>query len=86
MKQNKELLAGPQKVIIDPEKLIKVEPRMIREDFKEVKHPDPKAHQLISFLKSAVRLTGYGALMYSIGLGVFILIISEVIGILEELV
>jgi hypothetical protein len=49
-------------------------------------HPNPKNHQTISFLKSAVRLTGYGALMYSIGLGVFILIISELIGILEELV
>jgi hypothetical protein len=50
------------------------------------KHPDPKKHQLISFLKSSVRLTGYGALLYSIGLGVFILIISEIIGIIEELV
>jgi len=48
--------------------------------------PDAKLHQLVSFLKSAVRLTGYGALLYSIGLGVFILIISEVIGIIEELV
>ena len=76
----------PEKVIIDPEKLIKVEPRMIREDFREPKHPDPKMHQNISFLKSAVRLSGYGALMYDIGLGVIILIISEVIGIIEELV
>ena len=49
-------------------------------------HPDPKKHQIVSFLKSAVRITGYGALMYGIGLGVFILILSEVIGILEELV
>jgi hypothetical protein len=51
-----------------------------------MKQPDPKLHQTISFLKSAVRLTGYAALMYSIGLGVFILIISELIGIIEELV
>jgi hypothetical protein len=51
-----------------------------------MKHPDPKQHQLVSFLKSAVRLTGYGALLYSISLGVFILIISEIIGIIEELV
>ena len=73
-------------VKIEPEKVIKVEPKMIREDFRETKQPDPKMHQIISFLKSAIRLTGYGALMYSIGLGVFILIISEVIGIIEELV
>ena len=51
-----------------------------------MKHPDPKLHQLVSFLKSAVRISGYGALMYSIGLGVFILILSELIGIIEELV
>jgi hypothetical protein len=51
-----------------------------------MKHPDPKQHQLVSFLKSAVRLTGYGALLYSISLGVFILTISEIIGIIEELV
>jgi hypothetical protein len=50
------------------------------------KYPDPKKHQVVSFLKSAVRLTGYGALLYSIGLGVFILILSEIIGIVEELV
>jgi hypothetical protein len=48
--------------------------------------PDPTLHQRISFLKSTVRLTGYGALVYNIGLGVFILIISEIIGIIEELV
>ena len=43
-------------------------------------------HKYVSFLKSSVRITGYGALMYGIGLGVFILIISELIGIIEELV
>ena len=48
--------------------------------------PDPRLHQTISFLKSTIRLTGYGALLYSTGLGVFILIISELVGIIEELV
>jgi hypothetical protein len=48
--------------------------------------PDPKKHQLISFLKSAVRITGYVALPFGIGLGVTILVISEIIGIVEELV
>ena len=76
----------PEKVIIDPEKLIKVEPRMIREDFREPKHPDPKLHQSVSFLKSAVRISGYVALFWSISLGAIILIISEAIGIVEELV
>ena len=54
---------------------------------KEIKHmPNQKYHKYVSFLKSSVRITGYGALMYGIGLGVFILIISELIGIIEELV
>jgi len=49
-------------------------------------HPDPKRHQIISFLKSAVRITGYVVLPFGIGLGVTILVISELIGIIEELV
>jgi hypothetical protein len=49
-------------------------------------HPDPKLHQLVSFLKSAVRISGYVALFWSVGLGATILIISELIGIVEELV
>jgi hypothetical protein len=48
--------------------------------------PDLKQHQLVSFLKSAVRITGYLALPFGIGLGVTILVISELIGIIEELV
>jgi hypothetical protein len=50
------------------------------------KHPDPKMHQLVSFLKSAVRISGYVALFWSVGLAAVILIISELIGIVEELV
>ena len=49
-------------------------------------HPDPKNHQIVSFLKSAVRITGYVALPFGISLGVTILVISELIGIIEELV
>ena len=55
-------------------------------------HPDPKNHQLVSFIKSGVRLLGY-ALMPLIAIDpdyVFasaaVLFISEVIGIVEELV
>jgi hypothetical protein len=53
-------------------------------DFKNI--PDPKKHQLVSFLKSAVRISGYVALFWSISLGAIILIISELVGIIEELV
>ena len=51
-----------------------------------MKYPDAKKHQIVSFLKSAVRISGYVALPFGIGLGVTILVISELIGIIEELV
>lgn len=50
------------------------------------KVPDPKLHQKISFIKSAVRIFGYGALLISLEVGVILLILSELIGIYEELV
>jgi hypothetical protein len=49
-------------------------------------HPDPKLHQSISFLKSAVRISGYVALFWSVSLGAIVLILSELVGIVEELV
>jgi len=47
---------------------------------------DQKTHQLVSFAKSGVRLIGYGLLLYSLEFAVGVLILSEVIGIVEELV
>lgn len=51
-----------------------------------MKYPDAKKHQLISFIKSGIRLLGYGLLLYSVPIAVGVLILSEVIGIIEELV
>lgn len=42
------------------------------------------SHQSISFIKSAIRIVGYGCLTLSIPLAALVLIVSEVIGILEE--
>ena len=50
------------------------------------KIPDPKLHQAISFLKSAIRIIGYGCLLYDIKTGVIVLVASEVIGVIEEMV
>jgi len=49
-------------------------------------HPDARKHQIISFVKSGIRLIGYGALLYNIETAVYILVLSEVIGIVEEVV
>ena len=48
--------------------------------------PDPKLHQTISFIKSGIRILGYAALCYSLDIAVGLLILSEGIGIIEELV
>lgn len=51
-----------------------------------MKQPDPKLHQTISFIKSFIRVTGYFALLTNIPVGVVILVVSELVGIYEELV
>ena len=50
------------------------------------KLPDVKWHQIISFIKSGIRLLGYGLLLYNLPIAVWVLILSEIIGIIEELV
>ena len=51
-----------------------------------MKQQDPKLHQLLSFIKSAIRIVGYVLLPISIISAAIVLILSEVIGIIEELV
>lgn len=48
--------------------------------------PDPKKHQIISFIKSGVRILGYISLIINLPIAVTLLVVSEIIGILEELV
>ena len=48
--------------------------------------PDAKKHQQISFVKSGIRILGYGFIPFNIGVAVTLLIVSEAVGILEELV
>ena len=53
---------------------------------KKKQLPDAKKHQLISFLKSGIRLIGYGFIPFNLVIATGILILSEIIGIVEELV
>ena len=58
-------------------------------DFKEETKqelPDAKKHQQISFVKSGIRILGYGFIPFNIGVAVTLLIVSEAVGIIEELV
>ena len=50
------------------------------------KYPDAKKHQIISFIKSGIRILGYALLPFNLVLSVIFLILSEVVGIIEELV
>ena len=50
------------------------------------KLPDPKLHQLISFVKSGVRIVGYCFIPYNLVIAAIMLILSEIVGIIEELV
>tara|TARA_B100002019_G_scaffold149706_1_gene128810 strand:+ start:40 stop:249 length:210 start_codon:yes stop_codon:yes gene_type:complete len=50
------------------------------------KLPDPKLHQRISFIKSGIRILGYACIPFSLFWATAFLILSEVVGIIEELV
>jgi len=50
------------------------------------KLPDPKLHQIISFIKSGIRIIGYACIPFSLFWATTFLILSEVVGIIEELV
>ena len=49
-------------------------------------YPDAKKHQIVSFVKSFIRIAGYVWLPFNIMIAAIILVISELIGIYEELV
>ena len=51
-----------------------------------MEQPDAKLHQIISFIKSGIRILGYGFLLFNLPIAVTLLILSEGIGIIEELV
>jgi hypothetical protein len=48
--------------------------------------PDAQLHQIVSFIKSGVRILGYAFLPFNIIFATLFLILSEIIGIIEEIV
>ncbi len=85
-----EELTGKKNPIVNPDLVIEVPPRMIREDFKKEKDidkmPNQKWHQIVSFIKSGVRIVGYCFIPFNLVVATTLLILSEVIGIIEEIV
>ena len=51
-----------------------------------IQHPDPESHKIMSFIKSSIRILGYISLPFNMFIATILLIISEIVGIIEELV
>jgi len=49
-------------------------------------YPDAKKHQIISFIKSGIRIVGYILIPFSLSWAAGVLVFSEIIGIVEEMV
>jgi hypothetical protein len=85
-----EELTGKKNPIVNPDLVIEVPPRMIREDFKKEKDidkmPNQKWHQIVSFIKSGVRIVGYCFIPFNLVVATTLLILSEVVGVIEEIV
>lgn len=52
---------------------------------KRMNHPDPKKHQTISFIKSAVRIISYTVLPISLTVAAIGLVLAEALGVIEEM-
>ncbi len=48
--------------------------------------PDQKWHRRISFIKSGIRIIGYGFIPFNLITATVLLVVSEAVGIIEELV
>ena len=56
-------------------------------EVEDLKHmPNQKWHKYVSFIKSGVRIVGYGLIPFNLVAATIVLIFSEIIGIVEELV
>lgn len=58
----------------------------IKQSVNIEQYPDARKHQVVSFIKSGIRIVGYGLILIDPISAVITLIGSEAVGILEELV
>lgn len=65
---------------------LKTERAEINELKKAINYPDARKHQIVSFIKSGVRILGYCFIPFNLVVSASLLILSEIIGIIEELV
>jgi hypothetical protein len=54
---------------------------------EEQKHmPNQKWHKIMSFIKSGIRIAGYILIPFNLDIAALVLIFSEIVGIIEEMV
>ena len=70
-----------RRTIQEPTTNYPVNPLNIKQD-----HPDARKHQIVSFIKSGIRILGYVLIPFNLLWAAGILVVSEVVGIIEELV
>jgi|TARA_R110000744_G_scaffold182325_4_gene301581 hypothetical protein len=52
----------------------------------KMEQPDASKHQIVSFVKSTIRIIGYCFLPFNLIAATILLILSEIVGIVEEMV
>ena len=66
---------------------INFDPKQPKVQLKNIDQmPDQKWHRRISFLKSGIRIVGYVFIPFNLIAATALLVVSEVVGIIEELV
>jgi len=53
---------------------------------QSINYPDARKHQIVSFIKSGIRILGYCFIPFNLVVSAILLILSEIVGIIEELV
>jgi hypothetical protein len=82
----RDIFSGKNQSIIKPEYHHMFGPKVkLDTEFKKYM-PNQKWHRYVSFIKSGVRILGYALLPFNLVAATFVLIFSELIGIIEELV
>ena len=51
-----------------------------------INYPDARKHQIVSFIKSGIRILGYVFIPFDLVTSAILLILSEIVGIIEEMV
>lgn len=78
------LIEEKKEYLYDIKEYIKKNP--ITNDKDLDKMPNQKWHQIVSFIKSGVRIVGYCFIPFNLVVATILLVFSEIIGIVEEMV